>query len=317
MPGPDSTAETAVRAALLATQAQARRRIRRGLEERGVRVVVESDLHGFSSGVYPVDVLLVDLEGADDDALLGFERVLAGHDEPMVFVESGCLDGQLFTRLSAKLREAVSEGPVAPAPSELVPGDLSVWALGASFGGPQMLKRFLGAFDHAPEVAFVIAQHIGEGFTEVLANQLNRCGPVRVECAGAGMPLVAGCAYVAPVNERLRIDAQGRFYCVAEPEPHRPYRPSIDAVMAEVARRYGPRSGTIVFSGMGADGTAGACRIAAAGGTVWAQDAESCSIDSMPRSVAATGKVSHIAAPEQLAAAFSRRRHREAANRSA
>jgi len=57
-----------------------------------------------------------------------------------------------------------------------------------------------------------------------------------------------------------------------------------------------------VFSGMGDDGALGAGEIALAGGTIWAQDAQSCQISTMPDMVRRKGIVSFSGAPEQLAA---------------
>ena len=79
------------------------------------------------------------------------------------------------------------------------------------------------------------------------------------------------------------------------------YRLSIDAVLMNVARRYGKRSGAIIFSGMGNDGTEGVRAMAAQGAEVWAQDAASCLVSSMPDQVRQTGLVSFSGTPEALA----------------
>jgi chemosensory pili system protein ChpB (putative protein-glutamate methylesterase) len=71
--------------------------------------------------------------------------------------------------------------------------------------------------------------------------------------------------------------------------------------MTEVARRFGAKAGTIIFSGMGDDGARGCEAIAESGGVVWAQDIASCVVSSMPDQARKTGKVSYSANPEQLA----------------
>lgn len=294
-----------VRVALYGAGNAQRVRLERRLGEHGCLVVASDRLAGPAAATTVADVLLVDLEAATDADLDGLDALVDGRAAPMVFLESTGLDEPAFAKLVSKLRTAAAEaGPAAQrqpsAPVEKTVGDFPVWVLAASFGGPQMLSRFFGAMERAPEAAFVIVQHIGKGFAEVLAQQLNRLAPCPVVCAAPGTRLRPGHGFVAPIGQWLRIDAGGRFYFTAE-APDVLYSPSIDAVMEQVADRFGSRGGAIVFSGMGDDGTRGVRAIARAGGAVWAQDAASCAIDYMPNCARATGAVTHEAPPEQLA----------------
>ncbi|PWG61993.1 chemotaxis protein CheB [Sediminicurvatus halobius] len=246
------------------------------------------------------DALLVDLTGADDAELDALDRVVGQRPEPMLFVDSQA--GDAGWRVHAKLQDllAVSwrqEG-AAPEPDAQV----SVWVIGASFGGPQMLKRLLGALPQAPAAAVVIAQHIGAGFADALAAELQRVCPLPVCCAAPGLHLEPGQAYVMPVEHRLILDLQGRF-AVGEPYPaERVERPCIDEVMTLFAGHYAARCGGIVLSGMGDDGARGADAIHRAGGPVWVQAPESCAVDSMPLAVRQRVPAAGEAAPEALAA---------------
>jgi chemosensory pili system protein ChpB (putative protein-glutamate methylesterase) len=98
----------------------------------------------------------------------------------------------------------------------------------------------------------------------------------------------------------VNIDVDGYLHLEPDHERHT-YLPSINALMEEVAARFGPNSGAIVFSGMGDDGAAGSLAIMQAGGTVWVQDPASCAIDSMPNAVRAVGASSGSGSPERLA----------------
>ena len=175
-----------------------------------------------------------------------------------------------------------------------------VWVLGASLGGPQAVRAFLGRLSGESPIAFILAQHIGEGFDQLLASQLDRETALHVVCARAGARLRHGDVLLAPLDQVLRIDRDG---CVAlHPLTERGiYSPSIDEVMHEVAQRYGVDAGAIVFSGMGDDGIEGARAIAAEGGVVWAQDAASAVISSMPDHARRAGVVSLSGPPESLA----------------
>jgi chemosensory pili system protein ChpB (putative protein-glutamate methylesterase) len=71
--------------------------------------------------------------------------------------------------------------------------------------------------------------------------------------------------------------------------------------MLNVAKHFGARARYILFSGMGNDGAEAAVRISQQASTIWAQDSQSCANSSMPDSAVATGHVSYIGSPRQLA----------------
>ena len=87
-------------------------------------------------------------------------------------------------------------------------------------------------------------------------------------------------------------------------EEQSPYSPSIDLVMRDVADRFGANAGAIVFSGMAHDAIDGATYLASKGGTVWAQDPNTCVISSMVDGAIDAGVVSHTASPVDLARRF-------------
>jgi two-component system chemotaxis response regulator CheB len=68
-----------------------------------------------------------------------------------------------------------------------------------------------------------------------------------------------------------------------------------------VAEVYGANAAVVVLTGMGRDGTQGAGRIVAAGGSVLAQDEASSAIWGMPRAVAEAGLACAILPPDKLA----------------
>lgn len=186
--------------------------------------------------------------------------------------------------------------PVAPVATE----KLNVWVLGASLGGPQAVRQFLAAIQEDLPAVFILAQHIGANHVSLLAEQLNRVTVFTVLPGKTGHQLKHGEVILTPADKQLSITEDG-FLALTQAPPATIYSPSIDNVMAEVARCYGDKAGTIVFSGMGDDGARGCEAIADGGGIVWAQDIASCVVSSMPDQARKTGKVSYSANPEQLA----------------
>lgn len=277
----------------------------------GMQVAVEESLTAFAGNLSwqhrQFDALLLDLQDADEADFERLDTVLERSTLPLIFHDGAVrLDDDFWLqRLASKIRDAVSAHHANKTGNrERRPPSLRCWVLGASFGGPEALQRFLGAISTPPPaLAFIIGQHIGDGFVDVLAEQLSRSSVFKVTAARDGDVLEAGRVYVAPVQEQLLIAECGRIRLQRHEEKHT-YLPSIDHLMTEVAQRFGVDSGAIVFSGMGDDGARGSVVISRAGGPVWAQSADSCACDSMPNCTAATGAVSFQGTPEELANRF-------------
>jgi len=174
-----------------------------------------------------------------------------------------------------------------------------LWVLGASIGGPQAVKRFLGALPEKFEMSFLLVQHIGVNFVDLLADQLERSTPFSVKRAEEGDKHQSQQVLVAPADLYLSFHLSGDIHLKHRDKPTI-YTPCIDEVLEEVAEHY-PGANAVIFSGMGDDGAKGIHAIAKAGGIIWAQDAESCIISSMPDCARNQKLVSYSGTPEQLA----------------
>lgn len=337
---PESLADR-LRVALLAPSADQRRILQNYLAANGLGVIDLPDwAPGDIFGPGLADVLLVNLADAEDGDELDVALLLDRTQIPILFNDAGAMArnapdsvaGQAWgRRLAEKLhalagaparvpaepesaadsgRGATPEEPagVAPLPSvtatEPAPGAAAeVWVLAASIGGPQALTQFVGQLPDGLPVAFVVAQHIGPGFVDLLASQLARVTPLAVRCGEQDMVLAPGQIAVAPVEQRFGFVQPGRIHLAPE-ERKSIYSPCIDTVMMAVADAYGPRAGAILFSGMGSDGVAGARTIAAAGGTILAQEPEGCVVSSMADGAREAGVVSFSGTPAELAHHF-------------
>ncbi len=304
--------------ALTSTNRVRRDALERDLSQAGLRVALSGGLSPeflerlAGSGA---EVVVVDLS-ADDDAVDALDALLEATELPIVFNEVTGLSlntspqrerafASLVEKITALAGRTVpalhgdSPPPLGAAPATALAR--RVWVLGASLGGPQALKRFLGALAGDVPAAFVVVQHLGANFVARLAEQLDRVSALRVQPARDGHVLRHGDVLVAPVERRLLVNALGAVTLEPLPGDVGPYRPSVDLVARDVAGRYGESAGLILFSGMGDDGRRGALALRAAGGIVWAQAAESCVISSMPDHARAAGVVVYSGEPEALA----------------
>lgn len=195
---------------------------------------------------------------------------------------------------SAAVAATAAAGPASDGPQRVV-------ILGASIGGPDSIRSYLKAIDADLKAAFVLVQHMGAEFLELMAQQLDRVTPLQVQLATQGSRLKEGEVLVAPVGKRLMFDDQA-VADLSQDAGNTAYSPSIDQVLTDSLERWGAkRLLVIIFSGMANDAVSGARQLAEAGVPIWAQDPASCVISSMVDGVVAAKVVSFIGTPEQLA----------------
>ncbi len=205
----------------------------------------------------------------------------------------------------------------APAPAVSEIDWQYVCVLAASMGGPEAVKRFLDAVPMDAPVTFVLVQHIDANMQAVLPRILGRHNVWHFKTekdfatnpAQPSLYLQRGHVLIVPALRQIRFGSQGEVYAdehiQSDPLMYEPwpgiYRPSIDEVMRRAAEAYGTRLITIVFSGMGDDGSAAVLEVNERQGQVWAQTADSCVCASQPDSVREAGHVEFNGTPEALA----------------
>ncbi len=262
----------------------------------------ETDRRAASLPPVPVDEPAVD-PNADDDS-----------DGSIEFERRGLRDPAVDPELAAELGAMVAAANALPIGQPVVSGVKNVWVLGASIGGPEAVREFLAALPPATPAVFLLAQHMGADFLDLMVQQLARATPLPVRTVGDGDIARHGDVLVVPLVERLLIDTGGRIHLETATDVS-PYSPSIDRVLRDTADRFGPAAGAIIFSGMAHDAVEGATYMRERGGTIWVQDPATCVISSMVDGAQDAGVVSFVGAPaelaQELAAELARRAARE------
>jgi len=177
--------------------------------------------------------------------------------------------------------------------------------IGSSTGGPQALSTLIGDIAATMVRAPVlVTQHMPPTFTTVLAEHLARISGRRVHEAEHGEAVTAGNVYVAPGGRHMRVARHNGSPVIAlgDDPPVNFCRPAVDPLLASAAEVWGSGSLGLVLTGMGSDGTQGASKIAAAGGSVIAQDEATSVVWGMPRSVAQAGLCSAVLPLGQIGA---------------
>jgi len=202
-----------------------------------------------------------------------------------------------------------SAPPRPPRPALRPAGDAGMpaaglLAVGCSTGGPQALAAFLKALLPLPAVPVVIVQHMPAGFTTMLADHLDRLGPLRVAEARDGEALRPGQAYLAPGNRHLLVErgAGGLAARLRDDPPENFCRPAVDPMLRSAIRALEGRVLAVILTGMGQDGLAGCRALVAAGGAVLAQDEASSVVWGMPGAVARAGLARELLPPDRMGA---------------
>jgi two-component system, chemotaxis family, protein-glutamate methylesterase/glutaminase len=195
------------------------------------------------------------------------------------------------------------------APSFVRPGLASrlrrpeVIAIGASTGGIHALGLFLRRLGPDCDVPLIITQHLPASFMPVFARQIEAACGRPAEIAGDGLLLTPGRIIIAPGHGHVVVKrkASGGLMTRISSEPQASgCIPSVDPMLASLAEACEGRALGVILSGMGRDGVVGAQALVDAGGTIFAQDADTSAVWGMPGAVSRAGLASLVAAPERL-----------------
>lgn len=213
------------------------------------------------------------------------------------------------TSVSAKSPDAArGTGLLYPGSLARVTGklDYGLLFIGASTGGPMALQKVIPLLPASFPLPVIIVQHMPVGFTEPFANRLDRSSKIHVKEAEPGDTLAPGNAYIAPGGKQMILERAGGTIRlkIGESSPDIIFRPCIDLTAASVANVYGGRVLSVILTGMGADGCKGCSLIRNLGGTVWAQNEETCVVYGMPQAVMNAGVASTAIPLEYIAEAI-------------
>ncbi|MFO0055511.1 MAG: chemotaxis protein CheB [Dolichospermum sp.] len=171
--------------------------------------------------------------------------------------------------------------------------NFEIVAFAASAGGLTALIEVLTDLPADFKAAIVIVQHLDPRHPSLMAEILSRRTVLKVIQAKEGDTLTVGTVYIAPPNNHLLVNGDGKI-CLSQSEMVHFLRPSADLLFESVAASYQERAIAIVLSGTGTDGAMGVEAIKKMGGTVIVQDAKTAEFPGMPTAAIKTGNVDFI-----------------------
>ncbi|WP_035108191.1 protein-glutamate methylesterase/protein-glutamine glutaminase [Desulfovirgula thermocuniculi] len=194
---------------------------------------------------------------------------------------------------------AEPEHPRPAPPSRRTAAPVEVVVIGSSTGGPAALQAIIPALPRDFPAAVVVVQHLPVGFSQSLAEHLDRRSSLPVKHAAEGDEVLPGQVLVAPAGFEFTFRRRGAHVAVhldagSGPPPPGTFRPSVDAAMVSAAEVYGERSVGVLLTGMGRDGARGMMAIKEKGGLTIAQDEATCVVFGMPRAAIELGAAQKV-----------------------
>ncbi|WP_321154694.1 chemotaxis protein CheB [Psychrobacter sp. LV10R520-6] len=172
--------------------------------------------------------------------------------------------------------------------------------LGASMGGPTAIKAFLDNISPTLPICILLAQHFNQAMIGKLPRILNRHNKWRCQVITTSQRLQTGQCLIAPIDRQIVCDSTGRVI-LSEHAWDGGYKPAIGQLLKNTSDVYGTDLVSIIFSGMGNDGTQYVDSIQDNHSQLWAQDPSLSTCPSQPQAIIDSGHCQFIGSPEVLA----------------
>ena len=178
--------------------------------------------------------------------------------------------------------------------------DVKVIAIGASTGGPAVLKTVLAGLPKNLPVPVVIVQHIAKEFVRGLVDWLSEYSVLPIHIPGDGEYMLPGHVYIAPDDFQMGLLPGLKIKLTMSPSKNG-LSPSVDYLFRSVTEHYGSNALGILLTGMGKDGAAELKTMKDKGAITLVQDEESCVVFGMPGEAVKIGAAGHVLSPEKIA----------------
>lgn len=264
---------------------------------------------------HPVPVVIVSASYRAGDVNRAFLALEAG---AVAIVEKPSGIGPAFQDASRKLLEIVKimsevrvvrwsrahKPDIMPVALDIKPdwrrGPVRCIAIGASTGGPPVIRTILSRLPKNFLVPIFIVQHMAAGFINGMVEWINCSTPLNVRIPANGDIFLKGHVYVAPDGFQMGIDGGGRITLTGE-KPDNGLRPSVSYLFRSVAKVMRQDAAGVLLTGMGNDGASELKLMKEAGAVTIVQDRESSVVFGMPGEAVKINAAKYVLSPEKIA----------------
>jgi two-component system chemotaxis response regulator CheB len=176
-----------------------------------------------------------------------------------------------------------------------------VVAIGASTGGPVVIKEILSLLGKGFNLPVLVVQHMSPGFIRGFAEWLALSSGLPVHVALDGARPLPGNVYVAPDGCHMLVD-RDKGIRLSDAPPVNGLRPAVSALFRSVADVYGGRAVGVLLTGMGKDGVDELLLMKKMGAVTIIQDQASSVIYGMPGEAAKLDAASFTLPPARIGA---------------
>jgi two-component system, chemotaxis family, protein-glutamate methylesterase/glutaminase len=272
------------------------------------------------------DVITMDVEMPHRDGLSALSEIMRERPVPVIMVSSITTQGaqatmkalelgavdfvtkpegssslkviQCKSEILAKIRASFgaklnlpSASVIRSAPRMVAASTDKVVVIASSTGGPKALATLWASLPKGFPAPILIVQHMPAGFTETFARRLDSMGTVPCKEAAHGDRILPGMALLAPGDFHMTVNKNHQVELNQDPNMHGT-RPAADPMFLTALKVYGgSKLVGAVLTGMGKDGAEGARAITHAGGTIYGQNEETCTIYGMPKAALQAGGI--------------------------
>ncbi|MDR3616901.1 MAG: chemotaxis-specific protein-glutamate methyltransferase CheB [Candidatus Obscuribacterales bacterium] len=177
--------------------------------------------------------------------------------------------------------------------------ELKIVVIGASTGGPPVLKTILSSLSENFPVPILIVQHIAHGFLSGLGDWLDASCALPVAIARQGQAALPGHVYLAPDEFEMGVSRSLRIHLSPQKTTIGPC-PSVAFLFRSALVHFGPQALGVLLSGMGKDGAEELALMKNKGSVTIAQNEESCVVFGMPGAAVKLQGATHILPPEKI-----------------
>jgi len=196
---------------------------------------------------------------------------------------------------------AVAASPVAEVRPSLE--KVTCIGIGASTGGPPVLRTILAGLPKDFPVPILIVQHIAHGFLPGLVDWLIQTTGLRIHIAAPGIIPLAGHVYFAPDDLNLSLSVSGQIVLTGV-ESEKYLLSTVSFLFRSLAKVCGSRAVGVLLTGMGKDGAVELKLMRDKGAITIAQDRESSVVHGMPGEAIALGGATHVLPAANIADAL-------------